>query len=54
MSFLGKLLAAPVRVVAAAAAVTNVIAEAATGDNLDVFDIEDKAKELAEEIEDRA
>ena len=51
MSILGKILAAPARLVGTAAAVVNAVTEKVLGDDVDFLDIEGNAKELAEDIE---
>lgn len=54
MSWLGKILSAPIRVVQSVAAVANIASEKALGCDLDIFALEEQAKEIAEEIEERA
>lgn len=52
MSVLGKILSAPARLVGTVAAVVNATTEFAGLGDMDVFEIEDKAKEFADDIED--
>ena len=51
MSIFGKLLGAPAAILGGLAGAANAATEAVIGDNLDVFDIEEKLKELARDIE---
>lgn len=47
-----SLLSAPFKAISGVAKVVNIVTEKVVGDNLDIFDIEGTAKEIAEEIED--